>query len=85
MNKEADHAPPPGRAALVKYDGGSHMEDENFTADELEFFIRMCEAAKLNGLNWPLAVANFPAETDEEKRWKERNLKGIPHCKAKGR
>ena len=60
------------------------MEDETFTADELEFFIRMCEAAKVNGLNWPLAVANFPAETDEEKRWKHRNMRGIPHYKARG-
>jgi hypothetical protein len=60
------------------------MEDETFTNDELEYFRRMCEAAKQIGFNWPLAVATFPAETDGEKRWKNRTLRGIPLSKAKG-
>ena len=42
----------------------------------------MCEAAEQTDLNWPLAVANFPAETDGEKRWKDGALRGISLCTA---
>ena len=58
------------------------MEDETLTADELKYYKGMCEAAERTGFNWALAVAQFPAETDEEKRWKNRALKGISLCKT---
>ena len=60
------------------------MENETFTADELGYLKSMCEATEQVGFNWPLAVATFPAETDKEKRWKERVLRGISLCRAAG-
>jgi hypothetical protein len=56
------------------------VDDETFTADELKYFKSMCEAAEKTGFDWPLAVATFPAETDREKRWKNKALKGILLC-----
>jgi hypothetical protein len=60
------------------------METDTFTAEELEYFKRMCEASEQTGFDWPMAVAIFPAETEEEKRWKDRVLRGILLCKAAG-
>jgi hypothetical protein len=60
------------------------MDAETFSDEELEYFKRMCEASEQTGFDWPLAVSIFPAETDEEKRWKERVLRGILLCKSAG-
>jgi hypothetical protein len=60
------------------------MDTKIFTPEELQYFKRMCEAAEQTGFDWPLAVAIFPAETEEEKRWKERALTGIQLCKGAG-
>lgn len=53
------------------------MDADKPTADELEFARNMCRAAEKTGMNWPLAVTLFPAQTEEEERWKQRTLKAI--------
>lgn len=53
------------------------MEQEILTENELERIKTLCEAALKAGVNWPLAVSLFPAQGEQERRWKEKMLKGI--------
>ena len=53
------------------------MHKYTFTAEELNRLKDICEASVRYGMNWVVAVSTFPAETEEERDWKERTLAGI--------
>jgi hypothetical protein len=49
----------------------------SFTREELERLKGLYQASQKQGVNWVQAISAFPAETEEEKIWKERTLAGI--------
>ncbi len=53
------------------------MTPNNPSAEELEEIRTMCEAAEKTGIDWPRAVSLFPPQNEQERRWKEKMIKGI--------
>jgi hypothetical protein len=53
------------------------MEIHAFTVAELDRLKDLYEASEKCGVNWVQGVSAFPAETEEERNWKERMLAGI--------
>lgn len=53
------------------------MDSEALTLEEFACIRCMLEISERLGLDWPVAVSLFPANTEEERRWKDRMLLGI--------
>jgi hypothetical protein len=53
------------------------MEGHGLTLEELGTVRAICEASEKGGLNWPLMIQLFPAESEEEEAWKVRMLKAL--------
>lgn len=53
------------------------MNADTLTLDEFTYIKYMLDISERIGLDWPAAVSLFPADTEEERHWKNRMLPGI--------
>ncbi|MEN6439213.1 MAG: hypothetical protein ABFD97_11610 [Syntrophobacter sp.] len=53
------------------------MDTDALSLEEFACIKCMLDISERLGLDWPVAVSLFPANTEEERRWKHRMLLGI--------